>query len=83
MPGAVTGSVTMLASLFLARASVPPVSRNALIAREIIFFMVILLLRILELIPHFARPHSKRYFKLFMLKRLNIHHEGHAKHEEK
>ncbi|MEA1926968.1 MAG: hypothetical protein U9N73_02085 [Candidatus Auribacterota bacterium] len=30
-----------------------------------------------------ARPYSKRYFKLFVLKKLNIHHEGHEEHEEK
>ena len=29
------------------------------------------------------RPYSKRYFQLFVLKKLNIHHEGHEEHEEK
>jgi len=27
-------------------------------------------------------PYSKRYFKLFVLKKVNIHHEGHEEHEE-
>jgi len=30
-----------------------------------------------------ARASSKRYFQLFVLKKLNIHHEGHEEHEEK
>jgi len=30
-----------------------------------------------------AGAYSKRYFQLFVLKKQNIHHEGHEEHEEK
>jgi len=29
-----------------------------------------------------ARAYSKRYFQLFVFKKLNIHHEGNEEHEE-
>ena len=29
------------------------------------------------------RAYSKRYFQLFVLKKLDIHHEGHEEHEER